>query len=375
MTRKHTAAWMVVVVVLVVALAAGWAWQRRTAAQAPPAAAAQPRPLELVAADVTRAAAVDLAETVPLSGTLRAVHSAMVRARVPGELQNLNVREGDAVRRGQVLAQVDPTDGRARMSQAREQAEAAGAQVEIARRQYDNNRALVDQGFISRTALDTSQSQLAAAQASHKAALAAVDLARKSLEDSVLRSPIDGVVSQRLAQPGERVGVDARILEIVDPRRLELEATLAAGDSLRVRVGQDATLMIEGAAGPHPGRVERINPSAQAGSRSVVAYLSVAPAPQLRQGLFAQGEVTTGRTRAIAVPLSAVRTEKPQPYLQWLQGDRVVHLALATGARAGSTGEALVAAPGLPEGAVVLRGHVGPLAEGTRVRLPAALAP
>ena len=92
------------------------------------------------------------------------------------------------------------------MKQAQEQADSAKAQIDIAQRQWNNNKALVDQGFISKTALDTSLNNLHAAQANHKAALAAVDMARKTLDDTVLRAPISGVVAQRLAQPGERVG-------------------------------------------------------------------------------------------------------------------------------------------------------------------------
>ena len=133
----------------------------------------------------------------------------------------------------------------------------------------------MDQGFISKTALDTSLNNLDAAQANYKAALAAVDVARKSLDDTVLRAPISGLVSQRLAQPGERVAVDARIVEIVDLSRLELEATLSATDSVAVRVGQQAMLQVEGTDRPITARVVRINPSAQAGSRSVLAYLGV----------------------------------------------------------------------------------------------------
>ena len=116
------------------------------------------------------------------------------------------MREGDTVKAGQVVARIDSTEYGARVKQAQEQADSAKAQIDIAQRQWDNNKALMDQGFISKTALDTSLNNLNAAQANHKAALAAVEMARKTLDDTVLRAPISGVVAQRLAQPGERVG-------------------------------------------------------------------------------------------------------------------------------------------------------------------------
>ena len=310
----------------------------------------------------------------PLTGSLRAVNSAVVKARVAGELQGLSVREGDAVRPGQEIARIDPTEYRARLRQAQEQADAARTQVEIAQRQFDNNKALVDQGFISRTALEASQSSLAGAQATHQAALAAVDVARKTLDDTVLRAPIAGVVSQRLAQPGERLPVDGRVVEIVNPRRLELEASVSAADSVRVRVGQPARLTVEGAAQPVEAAVARINPSAQAGTRSVPVYLQVAPAPGLRQGLFAQGQLQVGRASGVVVPMSAVRSDRPQPYVQVLDNGRVAHRTVQVGERGEQDGVAVAIVTGLADGAQVLLGHVGALREGAAARLPAARA-
>jgi membrane fusion protein, multidrug efflux system len=386
MNTKRWMSWGVAALVVgLVAVSVGKALSARKAQQLAAAASVKAETVvELAATDVVQVQPRELAQGLPISGSLRAINSAVVKARVAGELQGLTVREGDTVRAGQVIARVDPTETQSRVRQAQQQADAARAQIDIAQRQFDNNKALVDQGFISRTALDTSLANLSGAQASHNAALAAVDMARKSMDDTVLRAPIAGTVSQRLAQPGERVGVEAKIVEIVDLSRLELEAALGASDSLNVRVGQVARLQIEGSGGtaasagaPVAAKVVRINPTAQAGSRSVLVYLAIdaAASAGLRQGLFAQGTLGTAKTTALAVPLSAVRTDKPSPYVQVVDKQQIVHRTVEPGSRGDAAGETWVAVKGLPEGATVTRASAGALREGTAVRFTQAAAP
>jgi RND family efflux transporter MFP subunit len=324
--------------------------------------------MTLSATDVVLVKLTDLSQGLEISGPLKAASTAFVKARVAGELQGMAVREGDAVKAGQVIARVDSTEYQARMRQAQQQAESAKAQVDIAKRNFDNNRSLVDQGFISKTALDSSIATLSSAEANYRAAQAGADVAAKALEDTVLRAPISGLVAQRLSQPGERVAIDARIVEIVDLSRLEIEASLSAGDSLHVQVGQMAQVTVEGAAKPLSARVVRVNPSAVAGSRAVLAYLAVEPAPGLRQGLFAQGLLATGVSRALAIPLNAVRTDKPQAYVQWVSNGQVAHANVTPGVRGEVNGVAMVGIEGLAENAEVLSGTVGPVREGTLVK-------
>lgn len=325
--------------------------------------------VELRSGDLIEARTRELIQTVPLSGSLKAVNSAMVKARVAGELQDLAVREGDMVRSGQVIARVDATEYQARLRQAQQLAESAKGQVDIARRVFDNNRSLVEQGFISKTALDTSLASLASAEASLRAAQAGAEVAAKALEDTVLRAPINGLISQRLAQPGERVAPEARIVEIVDLSRLELETSLSAAESLGVRVGQSATLQIEGSARPVQARVVRVNPSAVTGSRAVLAYLAIDPAPGLRQGLFAHGTLAIGRLKTLAVPLSTVRSDKPQPYVQFIELERVRHQMVELGERGEVDGQSLVAIKGVEENTRLLAGSVGTLRDGTMVKV------
>lgn len=370
--------WLKWIVALIVVAALGVGAMRvmaqRKAQQASVAAQTSKRTeasVELASTDLVQVKHRVLSQGLPISGTLKAADSAVIKARVAGELQGLTLREGDPVKAGQVVARIDATDAQARVRQAQQQAESAKAQVDIAQRTYDNNRSLVQQGFISKSALDTSSSSLAAAQATYRAAQAGSDMAAKTLADTVLRSPISGLVSQRVAQNGERVAVDGRVLEIVDLSRLELEASLSAADSLQVELGQSAELQIEGASAPVSAKVVRINPSVVAGSRAVLVYLTLQPMKGLRQGLFAQGTLHTGRSEALSVPLSAVRTDKPAPYVQRISNDRVVNQPVQLGARGEADGQVMVAVTGVPEQATLINGSVGTLREGTAVKFTA----
>lgn len=327
-------------------------------------------PIELTISDVFNAQTITMTQGLPVSGTLKASRSAMIKARVAGELMALEVREGDAVKAGQIIAKVDPTEYLARQRQAQQQAEAARAQVEIAQRQFDNNSALVNQGFISKTALDTSMASLNSAKATHQAALSALDITSKAVEDCILKSPLNGFVSQRLAQVGERVAPEARIVEVVDLSQFELEATLTPTDALSVKVGQAAKLNIEASTQEVAAKVLRINPSTQVGSRSVLVYLGIEGHPALRHGVFVQGMLGTQKIQTVAIPLESVRTDKSMPYVQVVQDGKVAHVKVSLGAKGEVNGKALMAIPEIAEGTLVLAPSAGALREGTLVKLP-----
>ena len=193
---KRSTLWILSGVALAVLLAGGarWASQRKpandTAATTTPAG----NLIELSASDVVAVQKMDMVQGLSVSGTLKASQSAMVKARVAGELLDLMMREGDQVQAGQVIARIDPTEYQARERQAQQQADAAQAQVDIAQKQFDNNKSLQEQGFISPTALQNAAASLNGAKATYLAAVAARDVARKALDDAVIRSPISGQV-------------------------------------------------------------------------------------------------------------------------------------------------------------------------------------
>ena len=371
---------------LVVVAAAVWGVKtlsaRKAAASGPAAvasaASSAAQALDLTAGDFTVAIMAELSTALAVTGNVKAIQSAVVKARVAGELKRLTVREGDRVSAGQLLGQIDATEYQLRLRQAEDQAQAAQAQLDIAQKTLDNNKALVNQGFISRNALDNSVSNAAGATASLQAARAGAELARKAVADSEIRSPIAGLVSQRLAQPGERVGLDARILEVMDLSRLELEIAVAPEDVVQLRLGQQAQVQVDGLPQPLQARLTRINPSAQAGTRSVLAYLELpasAQAAGLRQGLFGRGQIELLRKQALVVPVSALRYDQAKPYVLTVVDGQAVVRPVTVGAAGnvvlgGVNESVLEVTGGLQAGAIVLRGSVGTLREGTRLKLP-----
>jgi len=371
---KRFLGWTVAALAVAALAYAGWrvvGGSRSPSPDKAPAATAPKAPpvVELVESDILTVSKVPLARTLEVSGSVRAVDSAFVKARVAAELRRVTVREGDAVKAGQVVAEQDTTELDLRLRQAEQQALAARAQVEIAQRTLANNRALVAQGFISPTALETSISTEAGAQASLQAAQAAVDLARKARADAVLTAPISGYVSQRLAQPGERVALDARVLEIVNLSRLEMEVAVPPEDAGSIRVGQTARVRVEGLTEEVKARVARLNPSAQPGSRAVSVYLDLEPRAGLRHGLFGRGTVVLEQREALSLPPSAVRRDRPAPYVLRLEGDLVqernVRLGITGLAASAGDGERLEITEGLAAGDRVLAGTAGALPAGT----------
>jgi RND family efflux transporter MFP subunit len=342
---------------------------QQAAASAPASTLTQ---VELANSDVIKAELRDITQGLAVSGTVKAVNYAVIKARVAGELKEVVAREGDAVKAGDVLARIDPTEYQRRWQQAVETASAAKSQMEIAQRQWDINKSLVDRGFISKMAMDNSDASYQGAVASHKAAIAGADVARKALDDATLRAPFAGIVSGRAAQVGERVAIDAKIMELVDLSQLEVEVPLSPSESMDVRVGQIASLQVEDRKETVGAKVKRISPSAQTGSRSVLIYLALDKADGLRHGLFAKGILGMGKSQVLAVPLSAVRTDRAQPYVQVVEpvGDQlqVVHKTVTLGVRgmdlAQPESETMVAVTGLTEGSTVLKSNVGALREG-----------
>jgi RND family efflux transporter MFP subunit len=137
--------------------------------------------LEFLSSDITQAKLHDLRQNLAASGSLRAVNQASVKAKVAGDVREVLVREGEAVKAGQVLIKMDAAEYQARTAQAKGAMMAARGQLDIAIKTRDNNKALLAKGFISQNAFENAESQYQIALANVDSAKATLDVAQKAL--------------------------------------------------------------------------------------------------------------------------------------------------------------------------------------------------
>ncbi|CAN7224299.1 MULTISPECIES: efflux RND transporter periplasmic adaptor subunit [Paraburkholderia] len=375
------------VAVVILAIAIVQAIRKRGA---PAATATVSSVVEFAPDDLTTVSRRTLSETLPLTGSLRAVTQAAVKSKVAGSALDVLVREGDAVKTGQILAKIDARDYVARAEQSRGQMAAMAGQLDIARQTLDNNRVLVEKGFISKNAFDTAQSQYEIARANLDAARAALASSNLSLADTVVHSPLDGQIATRSVEPGEKVAVDTKLFDVVDLRTLELEAPVPVGEIGRVRIGQPVRIAFDGIETPVQGAITRINPAAQTGSRSIMVYVQVAnPSGTLRVGMFGTGTIAVGsRPNALVVPVTAVRTDGARRSVYALIDGKLVEQTVQTGVSGvsndgeGAAWTEIVGGP-LAVGQQIVKNNLGSLRIGSTVRvvqpakpaLPAQAAP
>ncbi len=348
----------------------GVASVRSKTADTATAADAQKVTLEFLPADLLMLKPAALVRTLPLTGTLAALNEATLKAKVAGELVELSVREGESVKRGQTLARIDQTEVLARVAARKADVAAARAQLVWAEKNRNTQKALLDKSFISQNAFDNVQSSHDVAIAKLGAAEADLVMAQKSLGDSVLVAPMNGIVAQRHAQPGERVPLDAKVITVVDLTRLELAASVPAANIAQVRIGQSVGFRVDGfGEREFSGRIERINPATTAGSRAITVYAVIDnPQSVLRSGLFAQGGVILERIEnALAMPASALREEAGQSFVYVIEGGTLRKRIVKAGAGDGAGN--LPVLEGLREGDVIVRHNLGLLRDGAAVRI------
>jgi RND family efflux transporter MFP subunit len=315
------------------------------------------------------AAETDLNSGPTVSGSLEPEQAATIRAEVPGPVERTTAQEGQRVRKGTVLATLDDAAVRDNYLSARSAVRSAESALEIARRNQERAERLEQAGAVSTRDLETARLNATNAEGSLEDARARLAAAAKQLEDTRVRAPFDGVVSDRHVDAGDVVQVGAELYTIVDPRRLRLEASVPAGEIERLKVGTPIEFAVAGSDRRVTGRIDRINPVVDPATRQVRVYASV-PNGELKYtaGVFAEGRVATTSKRAVAVPINAVDNRGTSPVVHRVKGGRVVETPVQVGLR-DEVAEMVEIRSGVAPGDTVLLGSAQGVAPGTRVRV------
>jgi membrane fusion protein, multidrug efflux system len=331
----------------------------------------QPPALELLAQDVATVEVRALSRRVPITGTVQPRDWTEVKAQIAGEIAAVEVRSGDAVKRGQLLARLDARDLSARVADKRAGLAGARAQLALSKRKRDTTRAMFERDLVAQMELDSAESAYRVGEASVASLEAQLEQARKALADAEIRSPLDGVVAERSAQVGSAVTPGSPLFTVMDLSTLELTALVPASDIPSVEVGQTVEFQVEGfGARSFTGTVQRINPSTEPGSRSIAIYVEIANAAgELRGGMFAQGSLVIAESaEAKVIPASAVHEEAGETFVYRIEGDRLARRSVEVAIRDAASGS-LAVSSGLEAGDRVIASALANLQNGTPVRI------
>ncbi|MBK9133341.1 MAG: efflux RND transporter periplasmic adaptor subunit [Betaproteobacteria bacterium] len=265
-------------------------------------------PLEFVAREVVQPALARLPALIEFSGPLVAPQTAVVRARAGGTLVELRAAEGQRVAAGQPIGRIDVAELTSRVAERNAMLESARAALAQTERTHASNERLAQQNFISPIALENSRAGLEAARAHLGAAQASLETTRVATRDTVVTAPIAGIVARRHVLPGEKVSPEQQLVTIVDITRLELAGTVGTHEVARLAPGLPVQVQVEGMPAALAGRIARIAPAAEPGTRSIGVTIELAnPKETLRAGQYAIVRTTLADdTERLTLPASAV---------------------------------------------------------------------
>lgn len=331
--------------------------------------------LEFVPSEVVKPTMAPMPLVIEFSGPLVAPRTAVIRAKAAGTLLKLAVAEGARVKTGQVLGDIDLADLQSRVADRAAAVESAQVSLSDAERQHAANVGLASQNFISTTALQSSQAKLDAARAQLKSAQAQLTSIRVGMREAALVSPIAGIVGKRHVVPGEKVSAEQQLLTVVDLSTLELAGSVGTHEVSRLRPGQRVQVRVEGQDKPVAGRIDRIAPAAEAGTRAIgVVVVLDNKTEQFRAGQYAQASVKLeDDSTRLSLPMSAVGQSSGQDFVWTVENNALVRRIVITGRRDTISGRVEVQ-KGLTPDAQVLAVRFDNLKEGAPAKVVAQRA-
>jgi len=259
-----------------------------------------------------KAARIEFTDMLPTLGTVRGQTEVELKFEVSGILRELTFREGDMIRRGQILARLDDSEGRLRLEYAQSKLDTSKAQLKLAKKRLSINERLYRLGAIIRPKMEESQIEVEQAETQVKTAQKEADLARNELTKGVLRAPQEGVMGTREVESGEYVSPQTVVATLMDVNAVFVELGIIERDIERIRLGQLVKVTVDSLPNtPFEGKIDNLAPLIEGKSRTLTAKVRVENTQgQLLPGMFARAEVAVfEKPDALVVPTSALKDQ------------------------------------------------------------------
>jgi RND family efflux transporter MFP subunit len=244
----------------------------------------------------------DVAITEPVPGSVEAKQATLISSRIMARIERILVRAGDTVSEGQLLLELEKTDLEARVAQAGNQITAVRARYTEAERNLQRSIELQERGLLSASDRDAAQATRDSLQADLQRAEQGLEEARAALAYASIRSPLDGRVVDRFAEPGDTAAPGTRLLSLYNPLSLRVEASVREQLAVSLTVGQTVPVSLPALDSRVSGSIEEIVPAAEPGSRSFLVKIRLPYDDRLLPGLYARIEVPAGSEQRIRVP-------------------------------------------------------------------------
>ncbi|MFD2647982.1 efflux RND transporter periplasmic adaptor subunit [Devosia albogilva] len=377
LTRRRRWPWILLVLVILAAVAAAVFFMGQGQQPAAPEAPAEEQPAEtptvmqLRQDEVLTVEPQRLENLVRITGSIAPVRQTQVSSEVNGQISEVLVRAGDRVEEGDVLVQVDISNLELQLNQARATAEATRAQLSTAENELARTQDLISRGLAPSSGLEQAQGTVNQLRASLVALEQQVAGAENALANATVTAPLTGIVSVRAVEPGQTVAAGTPLVTVVDLSSVEVVAAAPVGTAAQIERGQTVRITVEGLAGrTFEGEVDRINPVAQEGTRTIPVYVALDNTDGLlRGGMFVTGNIVVDAVeQAIAVPAAAIREDAEGPYVLKLEGEAVVRQPVEAG-EVWSTNRLTEIRSGLVAGDVIVSAVLPQLVPGTQIQM------
>ncbi len=286
------------------------------------------------------------------TGTISARDETSVSSRILATISAIYVRAGNSVKQGDMLVQLDDRELKAQYAQIKQLVVTAKTSLDLIKLEHERINNLYDRQVVSRAEFDRVTSSLKSSLANYQRSQEKLNEAEAALSFATIRSPIDGKVIERYAEPGDTASPGIPLIKIYNPSLLRLDAQVRESLVSGTNVAEGINVYIDAINKELTGIVDEVVPSADPGSRSVTVKVLLPANEGLYPGMFGRLLIPTGKVERNYIPGNAISHLGQLEFVKVLKDNNVSRRFIRTGRQNGKGDVAVLS--GLEEGETII---------------------